>query len=115
MLSFKKMHWIFWIFVVLFLIITFWSVGIWWYAKSIETPAYTVVKKYEHFEIREYEPILVAQVQEQGLNNGFMLLADYIFGDNSLQSSISMTTPVIDSEKSQPIAMTTPVIDTEKN
>lgn len=111
-----KIHWFFWVLIVVMGSIAAWTVGIWWYAKSIETPPYTVIQKYSGFEIRKYEPILVAQVEQKGnmqssMNSGFGVLADYIFGNNTARESIAMTTPVIDASVSQPIAMTTPVID----
>ena len=47
------------------------------------------------------------------LNAGFRKLAAYIFGGNSTEDSIAMTTPVLDTAKtSEQIAMTTPVLDT---
>jgi hypothetical protein len=63
------------------------------------TPKYDVLKKDGHFEIRMYDSILEATFQMQGnwgesSNNGFRILANYIFGGNEKSQSISMTTPV---------------------
>ena len=90
-----------------------WSVGIWWYAGYIESPKYIVTEKKSAYELRQYDPILVAQVtvsDSNGMNNGFSQLAGFIFGGNTAQQSVKMTTPVMD-QPSTPIKMTTPVID----
>lgn len=44
------------------------------------------------------------------MNQGFRLLADYIFGNNTAQTGIAMTAPVAESA-SAPIAMTVPVME----
>ena len=56
-------------------------------ASAIEEPKYTVVREYDGFEIREYAPYLVAEVTvpgpaEEAGNQGFRILAAYIFGKN---------------------------------
>ncbi len=104
-----------WVLIVLLIVSVVWAVGIWWYAAALETPGYRVLEKNSEYEIREYDPILVAQVEvstagESGINEGFMQLAGFIFGDNKSKESVAMTTPVLD-QPSQNIAMTTPVLD----
>jgi len=102
-----------WFLLVPLLAYAAWGIGIWWYAGHIETPHYTITAKSNGYEIRDYKPILVAQVtvdDRNGMNNGFTQLAGFIFGGNTTQESVKMTTPVID-QPSQPIKMTTPVID----
>ena len=65
-----------------------------------ETHAYTVLKSYDAFEIRKYEPALFSYVVMQSDNykavssNGFRALAGYIFGGNEKNQQISMTSPV---------------------
>jgi len=83
-------------------------------SNSLETPKYNVLEKSENFEIRQYNPYLVAEVTEK--SNGeksddaaFMILADYIFGKNSVKKDIAMTAPVEIEQKSKKIAMTAPV------
>jgi hypothetical protein len=58
---------------------------------------------------------MVAEVEvsgsrDQGLNQWFRLLADYIFGNNTTKTGIAMTAPVSESA-SVPIAMTAPVME----
>lgn len=67
---------------------------------QVETPNYRVVEKIEAVEYRRYPPISVAEVvvegsREEAIGNGFRLLADYIFGNNSERQEISMTAPVM--------------------
>lgn len=84
---------------------------------AIEEPKYEVSSKNEHYEVRKYSSVLVAETQidsefgEAG-NQGFRILADYIFGNNRSKTKLSMTAPVsqsASSEINQKIAMTAPV------
>jgi len=64
-----------------------------------ESQKYETLFKKGNFEIRYYPPAVVASVEMQGTydsmkNPGFNLLAGYIFGGNSENKKISMTTPV---------------------
>lgn len=82
--------------------------------KGIETPKYTIERKAKGFEVRHYAPQIRAEVLMDGdyresLYGGFRYLADYIFGNNTTQSDIAMTAPVL-SEQSAKIAMTAPVL-----
>lgn len=82
--------------------------------KGYELPPYTVLQKEEMFELRQYAPQLVAEVtvegeREKAINQGFRILAAYIFGDNESSGTVAMTTPVTQEPASQKIAMTTPV------
>jgi hypothetical protein len=67
---------------------------------AIEEPNYTLIKKYDVFEIREYTPFLVAQTEVTGTfdergGKAFRILIKYISGENQQQSNIKMTAPVI--------------------
>ncbi|MFZ4678858.1 MAG: SOUL family heme-binding protein [Flavobacterium sp.] len=68
--------------------------------RNIETYPYTVKKKYNRFEIRNYEATLFTSVKlsTKGYKNssgqGFSILARYIFGNNERNEKISMTSPV---------------------
>lgn len=85
-------------------------------ASAIEEPVVIEKTVYTDFEVRSYGPILVAQteVKEEFAdagNKAFRVLADFIFGNNSAKSEISMTSPVIRKPaQSEKIAMTAPVI-----
>lgn len=80
---------------------------------DVETPSYEIVKSRDAIEIRQYEPMIVAEVQvngkrEDAIGNGFRLLSDYIFGNNIANQDIAMTAPVQQQESTK-IAMTAPV------
>ncbi|MEO0047918.1 MAG: hypothetical protein RLZZ410_877 [Pseudomonadota bacterium] len=89
---------------------------------AIEEPSYQVLKQSEHFELRQYESQLIAEVSVQGSlsqasNKGFKLVADYIFGNNQTNQAatnqserIAMTAPVVIEPQSSKIAMTAPVV-----
>lgn len=107
--------------VVLAVIAVLWS--LWGFLGSrVEQADYTVVKKMNDYEIRDYPAHIVAQTTVQGsysesLSNGFRIVAGYIFGGNTKKESIAMTAPVV-AEKgggkngSENIAMTAPVVAT---
>jgi hypothetical protein len=81
---------------------------------AIEEPKFSVEKKTEHYEIRSYGPILVAETKvdadfNDAGNKAFRILADYIFGNNQAKEKIEMTAPVTQAAPSEKIAMTAPV------
>ena len=83
---------------------------------QIEEPAFKLVAKDGAFEVRDYAPMIVAEVAVEGerdsaVNSGFRILAGYIFGANTAQSKIAMTAPVTQST-GETIAMTAPVTQT---
>ncbi len=86
---------------------------------AIEKPEYRVIQEYDDFEIREYEPYLVAEVEienefEDAGSEAFGILFDYISGNNIKQEKISMTAPVNQSRAGgEKIAMTAPVAQQE--
>jgi hypothetical protein len=66
-------------------------------ATAIEEPRYEVVTAWEEhsIELRSYAPrILAVTTMTQGQNNGFRVLAGYIFGGNNNDQKIAMTAPV---------------------
>lgn len=85
-------------------------------AHAIEEPRHQVLKTEGPFELRQYEPALVAHVEVDGDAGsarmaGFRLLAAYIFGGNQGQRKIEMTAPVTQAAApaGQKISMTAPV------
>ena len=80
-------------------------------AMAIEEPEYSVERKIDRFEIRQYRPLIVAETFVDGdlddaSNAGFRRIAAYIFGDN--QSARAMNGQAEGSAK-ETIAMTAPV------
>lgn len=90
--------------------------------RSIEQPSYELLSEKDGIEVRQYDSYIVAETTveagyREGLNSGFMVVADYIFGNNTKQTDIAMTAPVISEENpavSEEIAMTTPVFSEEE-
>ena len=68
-------------------------------ATAYEQPKYRVISQNGGYEIREYEPYIVAETLVEGdfVNSGnsaFSILAGYIFGNNTEKQKMSMTAPV---------------------
>jgi hypothetical protein len=68
-------------------------------AHAIEQPKFTVLQTTDVFEIRKYEPYVVAEVVVAGPaadagNQAFPILAGYIFGKNKGERKFDMTAPV---------------------
>jgi len=58
---------------------------------------YKIIKKVENIEIRQYQSAIYASyipLNEQERNNSFRKVASFIFGDNTNNEKISMTSPV---------------------
>jgi hypothetical protein len=81
---------------------------------AIEEAKYKVLEREGDFELRQYQPHIVAETlvegdfQEVG-NEGFRRLYDYISGKNRKQQTIPMTAPVSQEASSEKIPMTAPV------
>lgn len=78
-------------------------------ALAYDEPKYSVVKTFEEFELRQYEPYIVAEVQTSGDfdeigNNAFRKLFRFISEDDRPQGKISMTVPVIQQPLSEQAA-----------
>ena len=83
-------------------------------AMAVEEPAFKAVLQEGAFEVRDYPPLVVAEVtvsgdQKEAASKGFRLLAGYIFGGNTRRQSLAMTAPVAQAQTSEKIAMTAPV------
>lgn len=105
--------------VVFLVLIIIWIVGGFLVIQNIEQPQYEVIEEHNGYEVRKYEPYLVAQTtvraetQREALITGFRIVADYIFGNNTTQIEVAMTAPVVSAESSEKIAMTSPVVSAE--
>ena len=80
---------------------------------NVETPKYNVNYSSDNIEHRTYNPMIIAAVEVSGerkeaIGNGFRLIADYIFGNNSIAQNIEMKAPV-GQQQTKKIAMTAPV------
>jgi len=85
--------------------------------QNVETPVYQVVTQDGAFEIRDYPPLVVAEVTREGarkaaLRAGFSPLAGYIFAKERTGERVAMTAPVIQ-QRDESIAMTVPVTQTQ--
>ncbi|MGC2775577.1 MAG: heme-binding protein [Bradyrhizobium sp.] len=65
----------------------------------VEHPKYDVVSRDGEFEIRAYAPMIIAEAEVQGtrkpaIEEGFRIVAGYIFGANQGKMKIAMTAPV---------------------
>jgi hypothetical protein len=87
---------------------------------SVEEADYSVLKSEDKFELRLYEPLVVAETYVGGDFDdaggvAFSILFDYISGENTTSDDIAMTAPVIGNEAeadtSREIAMTVPVLE----
>ena len=66
-------------------------------AMALEEPEYEMLFERESYEVRRYEPYLVAEVDVVGDGadrQAFRILAGYIFGDNRGGEKMQMTAPV---------------------
>jgi hypothetical protein len=87
---------------------------------AAEEPAFRLVHQQGAFEVREYPPLLAAEIRLSGDRNqtgneGFRALAGYIFGGNTRRQKIAMTAPVVQVPASgEKIPMTAPVMQTQE-
>lgn len=76
-------------------------------------PSYTILEHEDNFELRLYAPKIIAQTEVTGdydaaSRQGFRVLADYIFGNNTVAESTNSES----NENSTKISMTAPVLMT---
>jgi hypothetical protein len=84
-------------------------------AMATEEPEFKTILIEGSFSLRDYPSMIAAQVLVSGernkaINDGFRLLAGYIFGRNVKKMSFEMTAPVMQEKTSEKIKMTAPVI-----
>jgi hypothetical protein len=81
---------------------------------AYEEMKYSVITKEGNYEVRQYEPHIIAETIVDGAfdeagNEGFRRIFKYLSGANQRKEAISMTTPVSQEASSEKIAMTAPV------
>lgn len=108
--------------ILILLIIGFTLWVVWSYKVSdVETLKYSVLEKKDDYEIRRYDKyieasVLISKTGMPALNDGFRILANYIFGGNLGNQKVSMTSPVLTEEqKGASISMTAPVLTQEND
>ncbi len=79
-------------------------------SSNVEQAKYEVVVSQGNIQVRDYAAMIVAEAEVSGerkkaINQGFRLIADYIFGNNTPKQSVAMTAPVIQ-QPTEKIAMT---------
>jgi hypothetical protein len=85
---------------------------------TIKKPQFNLIQKDDIIEIREYPEYVIAKTsisssKNQLNNNMFRVLASYIFGGNSENKSIPMTSPVITTENDKHYEMIFFMLDVE--
>lgn len=83
-------------------------------AMATEEAAYTVVLKEDPFELRRYDPHIIAETTvdadfEDAGSQAFGRLFKYISGNNTTRQEVDMTSPVGQASASQKLDMTSPV------
>jgi hypothetical protein len=88
---------------------------------DLETLNFVILSRTDQYDIREVEPFFIAETTMpgkygfdfNGASQSFNVLAEYLFGKNTMKESMEMTTPVF-TRKTQSdgerMEMTTPVI-----
>ncbi|KAL2345232.1 hypothetical protein Fmac_006517 [Flemingia macrophylla] len=91
---------------------------------DLETVQFKVLSRRDQYEIREVEPYFVAETTMpgkdgfdfSGASRSFNVLAEYLFGKNTMTEKMEMTTPVFTSKNQSDGVkrdMTTPVLTTK--
>ena len=90
------------VFIIIAIVATFFCVNMVWGPSNtmLETPEYKVIKKSGSYEVRKYEPMIIARTlvrsdYKEATSTGFRRIANYIFGGNEKNMEIAMTAPVL--------------------
>ncbi len=86
-------------------------------ANDVAEPDFTIISQEGDIEVRQYEPMIVAETtvtgeRDKAMNSGFRTIADFIFGNNKASQEVAMTSPVTQ-QRGEAIAMTAPVLQQE--
>lgn len=84
-------------------------------ASATEEPAFQVVAEFETFQVRRYQPFVIAEIVisgdfEAAGSEAFDPLFQYISGNNQGAATMDMTAPVIQRGSGETMAMTAPVL-----
>lgn len=94
-----------------------WVVGGYLTVRNVPMSRYSVVEQKEGYEIRQYEPYILAEtpMRDESGDSGFRELFAYISGANTGNAKLAMTTPVLRSDGAggRKLAMTAPVLQSE--
>ena len=96
-----------------------WVVWGWWAVRGLQESPYEVSQRHDGYEVREYGPLLAAQVSvvgswSQAWEQGFVMLENYLSGDNTVQESIAMKRAIGMEPQSEDIAGAVPVLQQER-
>jgi hypothetical protein len=85
-------------------------------ALAVEEPDYTIIERFDAFELRRYEAYVLAEMEveadfERAGNEAFRPLVRYIGGDNEGAAEMAMTAPV-EQRPGRRMDMTAPVVQT---
>ena len=90
------------VFIIIAIVATFFCVNMVWGLSNtmLETPEYKVIKESGSYEVRKYEPMIIARTlvrsdYKEATSTGFRRIANYIFGGNEKNMEIAMTAPVL--------------------
>ncbi|GFE60127.1 heme-binding protein [Geobacter sp. AOG2] len=102
---------------IMMIILLIWIIGGYVPTMNIHTPAHTVREKRAGYEIREYEPYVIAETLQKRSGDeaspgGFNELFRYISGNNVTRSRLDMSAPVLRSadRSGRKIPMSAPVL-----
>lgn len=70
---------------------------------NTEQPDYQLITSEDPIEIRDYSPMILAEVavcgeRKEAAKQGFKILADYLFGNNTSNQKMAMTAPVLEEQ-----------------
>lgn len=106
-----------WVFSLVVAAFVAWVIYSYMSIRGIEEDAYVVQEYHPEYQIRRYDPSIVASVETTGpysraLSDGFRIIAAYIFGNNTSRTALASYVPKEHERPPERIAMTAPVLET---